>query len=84
MNIPHERWYHVIERRRSRRSFDPKPLEARSLSQIVTVCTNFRPFRSARTKVVTESPDTVFKGVIDPHGKIKGAPAFIVFSGKNG
>ncbi len=81
MNIPDERWYLVIEKRRSRRRFDPKPIEASLLSQIVTTCTQFRPFPNARAVLITEPPDTVFKGAIGPYGKIKGAPAFIAFIG---
>ena len=81
MNIPAERWYRVIEKRRSRRRFDPKPLGANVLSKIASVCTDFKPFHYARAVVVTEPPDTVFKGAIGPYGKIKGAPAFIAFIG---
>ncbi len=81
MNILDERWYRVIEKRRSRRRFDPKPIESGLLSQIASVCTEFRPFSDARAVVVVESPDTVFKGAIGSYGKIKGAPAFIAFIG---
>lgn len=81
MNIPYSRWFRVIEKRRSRRRFDLKPLEATVLSQIACACTDFRPFRNARAAVITESPDKVFKGAIGPYGKIKGAPAFIAFIG---
>ena len=81
MNIPAARWYSVIERRRSRRRFRPEPLGASLLSQIVATCTEFKPFPNARAVLVTEAPDTVFKGVLGPYGKIKGAPAFIAFIG---
>ena len=81
MNVPAERWYHVIEKRRSRRRFDLKPLEAEVLSQVVSVCADFKPFRNARSVLITESPDTIFKGAIGPYGKIKGAPALIAFIG---
>ncbi len=81
MNIPDERWYRVIEKRRSRRRFRPEPLEASLLSQIVATCTQFKPFPNARAVLVTEPPDTVFKGAVGPYGKIKGAPAFIAFIG---
>ncbi len=74
MNIPAARWYSVIERRRSRRRFRPEPLEASMLSQIVATCTEFKPFPNARAVLVTEAPDTVFKGALGPYGKIKGAP----------
>ena len=81
MNIPAERWYHVIEKRRSRRRFDLEPLEAEVLSRITSVCADFRPFRNVRVVVVAEAPDRVFKGAIGPYGKIKTAPAFIAFIG---
>ena len=81
MNIPAERWYRTIEKRRSRRRFELKPLEEEVLSQIASVCADFRPFSNARSVVVAESPDKVFKGAIGTYGKIKGAPAFIAFIG---
>ena len=81
MDIPAERWYRVIEKRRSRRRFDPKPLEANHLSSISSVCAEFKPFGYARGEVVTEAADTVFKGAIGSYGKIKGAPAFCAFIG---
>jgi len=84
MDIPASRWYRVIERRRSRRRFDLKPLEANLLSQIASACMEFKPFPNARAVLVTESPDTVFKGAIGPYGKIKGAPAFIALIGNMG
>jgi nitroreductase len=81
MTIPAERWYQVIEKRRSRRRFELKPLEAEVLSRITSVCADFRPFPNARAVVVTESPDRVFKGAIGPYFKVKDAPAFIAFIG---
>ncbi len=81
MNIPAEKWYRTIEKRTSRRRFDSKPLEAGTLSHIASVCADFRPFPNARSVIVTESTDRVFKGAIGPYGKIKGAPAFIAFIG---
>jgi len=81
MNIPAVKWYKVIETRRSRRRFYQKPLESESLSQIAIVCEKFRPFPNARSVLITESPDSVFKGAIGPYGKIKGAPAFVAFIG---
>ncbi len=81
MDIPASRWYRVIEKRRSRRRFDARPVEPNFLTQIHRTCVEFRPFPSARSVLVTESPDKVFKGAIGPYGKIKGAPAFIAFIG---
>jgi len=81
MDIPASRWYTVIEKRRSRRRFETKPLEVDILTQLDSVCNNFRPFPSARAELVTTSPDTVFKGIVGSYGKIKGATAFIAFIG---
>ena len=81
MNIPAARWYKVIETRRSRRRFDQKPLGPELLSKMATVCENFKPFPSARSVLVTESPDSVFKGAIGSYGKVKDAPAFVAFIG---
>ena len=82
MDIPASRWYHVIEKRRSRRRFEPKALESNILAQIDSVCNSFRPFPYARAELVTSSPDTVFKGIAGSYGKIKGTTSFIAFIGK--
>lgn len=81
MDIPAERWYQSIAKRRSRRRFEPKALVADALSHLTSLCNDFRPFDSVRTVVVTESLDKVFRGAIGPYGKISGAPAFIAFIG---
>ncbi|MFC1962289.1 nitroreductase family protein [Chloroflexota bacterium] len=81
MDIPASRWYSVIEKRRSRRRFDPTPIESNHLSQIDYICNNFRPFPNARAILVSDSPDSVFKGAIGTYGKIKGVSAFIAFIG---
>ncbi len=82
MDIPASRWYHVIEKRRSRRRFEPRLLEVNVLAQINSVCNNFRPFPHARAELVTTSLDTIFKGIAGSYGKIKGATSFIAFIGK--
>ncbi len=81
MEIPASRWYSVIEKRRSRRSFETRPLESEHLRHMSSVCDGFKPFPCSHSVLVTESPDTVFKGAIGPYGKIRGAPAFIAFVG---
>lgn len=79
MKIPAAKWYKAIETRRSRRRFEQKPLEAKALSQMAAVCEDFRPFPAARSVLITETPDLVFKGAVGHYGKVKGAPAFIAF-----
>ncbi len=82
MDIPFSRWYPVIEKRRSRRHFDPnRPIEPETLIALDTLCKQFRPFPHARSRLVTESGKGVFKGIAGSYGKIKGAPAFIAFIG---
>jgi nitroreductase len=56
-------------------------VESNLLSQLTTVCREFRPFPEARAVLVAEPPDEIFKGAIGHYGKVKGAPAFIAFIG---
>jgi nitroreductase len=82
MNIPFSRWYPAIEKRRSRRHFDEsRPIESDKLSALDTVCRQFTPFLNARSCLVTESVKGVFRGIVGSYGKIKDAPAFVVFIG---
>ena len=83
MDIPFSRWHPAIEKRRSRRYFDPNlPLAPETLTALDRVCHQFAPFPHARSRLVTESGDSVFKGIIGSYGRIKNAPAFIAFIGK--
>jgi nitroreductase len=82
MDIPSSRWYPAIEKRRSRRHFDKSRLiEADKLSALDKVCTQFMPFPHARSCLVTESAEAVFRGIVGSYGKIKDAPAFVAFIG---
>src|ERR1035437_5595907 len=82
MDIPFSRWYPAIEKRRSRRHFDPgRPVEPDKLSALDLVCKQFVPFPSVRTCLVNEPERDVFKGAIGSYGKVKGAPAFVAFIG---
>ena len=82
MDIPFSRWHLAIEKRRSRRHFDPNlPIAPETQAALDKVCNQFAPFPHARSRLVTESANSVFKGVIGSYGKIKDAPAFIAFIG---
>jgi nitroreductase len=82
MDIPFSRWHPVIERRRSRRHFDPNLFIApETLAALDEVCNQFAPFPHARSRLVTESAEAVFKGIVGSYGKIRGALAFIAFIG---
>jgi len=82
MEIPFLKWHPAIEKRRSRRHFSPNlPLAPETLTALDRVCNQFVPFPHARSRLVTEAADSVFKGIIGSYGRIKNAPAFIAFIG---
>ncbi len=82
MDIPSSRWYSVIQRRRSRRHFDPnRPIESSSLAALESVCREFTPFSHVRACLVSEPVKDIFKGIVGGYGKVSGAPAFIAFIG---
>jgi nitroreductase len=82
MDIPFSAWHLAIEKRRSRRHFDPNLLLTReTLATLDKVCNQFAPFPHARSRLVTESVDSVFRGIIGSYGRVKGAPVFIAFIG---
>ncbi|MFZ7101473.1 MAG: nitroreductase family protein [Peptococcaceae bacterium] len=83
MQIPAERWYQAIYKRRSRRQFSNKSLSGEHLDNICDFITeNNRRFQDVRTQVVMEEPEQVFKGVIGSYGKIRNAPAYLAFIGQ--
>ncbi len=81
MDIPFSKWHAAIPPRRSRRRFDSIGLESSLLTQLQTICREFRPFPQARAELVAQSPDRILKGAIGPYGKVRGAPALIAFIG---
>ncbi|MBM4145830.1 MAG: nitroreductase [Nitrospira sp.] len=84
MDIPYPRWYPAISARRSRRLFDSNPIPPDILEKFTAFCSKFQPFDGVRTAIITDSLGTVFKGLIGHYGKIKGAPAAVVFIGDMG
>jgi nitroreductase len=82
MDISFSSWHTAIEKRRSRRRFNPNlPIAPETLAALERVCRQFAPFPSARSRLVTESSESVFKGVIGGYGKVKGTHTFIAFIG---
>jgi nitroreductase len=82
MNIPADRWYQVIQSRRSRRQFDAsRSVPDQVLKDLKSVCDDFRPFSNTRAVLITRNADEIFKGVIGAYGKVKDAPAAIAFIG---
>ena len=82
MNIPSSKWHLAIEKRRSRRHFDPNlTLAPETLAALDKICSQFAPFPHARSRFVTQSAESIFKGAIGSYAKVKNAPAFIAFVG---
>jgi hypothetical protein len=82
LNIPFSRWYSEITVRRSSRLFDPnRAIELDKLETLNSICKQFTPFPDARSCLVTESIQDVFKGFIGGYGKVKGASVFVAFIG---
>ncbi len=79
MDIPVERWFRAVTVRTSRRIFDGRMPGENVLARLDAVCREFRPFPGARTALVRESPDAVFKGIVGGYGKVKGAPLYAAF-----
>lgn len=82
MQIPVDKLYSAIFQRRSRRRFDGRTLPHELIDDLqgFSEQVNGRVV-GARSIVVTENPDNVFKGAIGSYGKIKGAPAYVAFIG---
>lgn len=81
MEIPAERWYAAIEKRRSRRRYAKEPLTTKQAKQLYQLCDNFKPFECTRAVFINKPPDKILKGLIGTYGKIRGAPAYFVLIG---
>ncbi len=81
MEIPFARWYGAIRTRRSRRQFNGLPVAPDAWARLEKACADFRPFQNARAVLVEDSPSRLFKGIVGPYGKIRGAPSFVAFVG---
>jgi nitroreductase len=81
MEIQIDSWFNAISERHSRRAYTGKSLSDANLNHLEKVCSEFRPFRGARSTIVRNPPDNVFRGAIGSYGKIRNAPHFIAFIG---
>jgi len=84
MEIPVEAWYEAIFSRRSRRKYKQNALPEDKLERLSSICQNFRPFPEARTVLVREPGDRVYRGFIGSYGKIENAPMYAAFIGDMG
>ena len=81
MEIPHQRWYESIRRRKSRRRYTNQTPSRDILDRLGRVCQDFCPFPEARAVLVEKTVDNVFKGIHGSYGRITGAPCYLAFLG---
>lgn len=82
MQIPAEKWYPAIEKRRSRRQYNQEPIPEAIWRQLAIFIKDLnREIGGARAVLVDEAPSSIFKGAIGPYGKVKGAPAYVALIG---
>jgi nitroreductase len=84
MDLPVESWYAAIFIRKSRRSFDPRPVDPAVLAGLDRRFASFRPFPGARVALVPHPPEAVLRGLVGNYGRISGAPAYAAFIGETG
>ena len=81
MQIPFNVWHDAILKRRSIRQYAAKPVEAAGLEAMRRVCAEFRPFLSARSVLVADPAEDIFRGIPGGYGKVSGALALVAFVG---
>lgn len=82
MDLPVSRWYEAVFKRHSRRTYTPRVPGEEKLARLDLICREFRPFPEARSVLVRESPEPVFKGLIGNYGRVKGAVLYVAIIGK--
>jgi nitroreductase len=81
------RWLETIPKRRSRRRFDARRVDADILDAIGSVCEDFRPFPDVRAALVRDPSVDIFTGLVGPigsYGKVRDAPHLLAFVGPEG
>jgi len=81
MDIPVNSWFNAISLRHSQRKYSGENPDENVVNRLDTTCINFRPFPGARTVLVRESGDDVFKGIIGSYFKVSDAPYYMAFIG---
>jgi hypothetical protein len=82
MEIPFARWYPAIAIRHSRRTYDiHKTVPAEIIAGLQKICDEFRPFPDARTVLITENAEQIYKFVMGSYGTIQGAKIALAFIG---
>ncbi len=84
MQIPFSVWHDAVMKRRSIRRYAAKPIETAGLEALRRVCDEFRPFMSARSVLVANPAEDIFRGIPGGYGKVSGAPALVALVGNMG
>jgi nitroreductase len=74
-------WRPAIDVRRSRRTYDRRPLTQEQTAKLRTLCREFTPFDDARVEFVEDAPGLFAKGDVG-YGTISGARSALVFIGR--
>jgi len=75
------RWLAAVDVRRSRRSYDSRPVTTQDLDALDTLARAFRPWPAVRVEVLRDAPASVFLGIIGAYGGISGATSALAFVG---
>jgi len=81
MELPVDSWYRAIFVRKSRRSYDDRPVDPAVLEGFGPPLRGGPPFSGARIGVVARRPEAVLRGLVGNYGRITGAPAYAAFIG---
>lgn len=71
-------WFDAVCDRRSRRLFEPVPVEEPAAEQLAELCKGFRPYPDARVEFVKYPHVDLFRGILGSYGKVIGAQDLMV------
>jgi hypothetical protein len=74
-------WLAAAESRISRRAYDGRPIDDATTAALAAQTESFRPNPDARVELIIAPDMDVFTGIIGSYGKVRGAPAVLVFIG---
>lgn len=82
MELPVDSWYRSLKVRHSRRVFLKRQIEPEILDMMEDFCSRFKPFPGVRGVLVRLMKEDIFRGLLGPYGKVKGASTYMAFLGE--
>ncbi|MBN1630231.1 MAG: nitroreductase family protein [Thermoleophilia bacterium] len=79
--MPAVEWTTAISRRHSSRTLDGTPIDPALLDRLESFCAGLPANEVARVVVIRTLPDGLFTGIVGSYGRVRGAPAALVFVG---